>query len=231
MKEADVTPIHKKGKKDKKENYRPVSILPVLSKIFERIVFIQMSAFFEDIFNKQQCEFPKGYNIQQCLLKMLEKWKGSVDEGKVFGALLTDLSKAFDCLDHELLIAKLNAYGFSLPALRLINDYLSNRRQRTRIGNSLSDWFEVILGVPQGSIVGPLSFNIFLADLFLVLKDVDITNFADDNTPFTSANNIDDLIDSLGKASSSLFKWFKDNLSKGNPDKCHLLVSTNEKQK
>ena len=231
MKEADVTPIHKKGKKDKKENYRPVSILPVLSKIFERIVFIQMSAFFEDIFNKQQCEFSKGYNIQQCLLKMLEKWKGSVDEGKVFGALLTDLSKAFDCLDHELLIAKLNAYGFSLPALRLINDYLSNRRQRTRIGNSLSDWFEVILGVPQGSIVGPLSFNIFLADLFLVLKDVDITNFADDNTPFTSANNIDDLIDSLGKASSSLFKWFKDNLFKGNPDKCHLLVSTNEKQK
>ena len=77
---------------------------------------------------------------------MLEKWKRSVDEGKVFG----DLSKAYDCLDHELLIAKLNAYGFSLPALRLINDYLSNRRQRTRIGNSFSDWFEVILGVPQG---------------------------------------------------------------------------------
>ena len=65
---------------------------------------------------------------------MLEKWKRSVDEGKVFGALLTDLSKAFDCLDHELLIAKLNAYGFSLSVLRLINDYLSNRRQRTRIG-------------------------------------------------------------------------------------------------
>ena len=94
-----------------------------------------------------------------------------------------------------------------------------------------SDWFGVVLGVPQGSILGPLLFNIFLADLFLVLKDVDIANFADDNTPFTSANNIDDLIDSLEKASSSLFKWFKDNLFKGNPDKCHLLVSTNEKTK
>ena len=181
MKEADVTPIHKKGKKDKKENYRPLSILPVLSKIFERVMFVQMPAFFEDIFNKQQCVFRKGYNIQQCLLKMLEKWKRPVDEGKVFGALLTDLSKAFGCLDHELLIAKLNAYGFSLPALRLINDYLSNRRQRTRIGNSFSDWFEVILGVPQGSILGPLLFNTFLTDLYLVLKDVDIANFADDN--------------------------------------------------
>ena len=98
-----------------------------------------MSAFFEDIFTKQQSGFRKGYNTQQCMLKMMEKWKRSVNEGKVFGALLTNLSKAFDCLDHDLLIAKLNAYGFSLPALRPINDYLSSRRQRTRIGDLFSD--------------------------------------------------------------------------------------------
>ena len=81
LKEADVTPIHKKDKKDKKENYRPVSILPFLSKIFERSIFIQRSAFFEDIFNKQQCRFRKGCSTQQCLIKILEKWKQSFNGG------------------------------------------------------------------------------------------------------------------------------------------------------
>ena len=98
---------------------------------------------------------------------MLETWKKSVDKGKDFGALLTDLSKAFDCLDHELLTAKLNAYGFSLPALRLVNDYLSNRKQRTKI-DTYSTWLDIIFEVPQGSILGPLLFKFFLADLFLL---------------------------------------------------------------
>ena len=86
-----------------------------------------------------QCGFRKGRNRQQCLLAMLEKWKRSVDSGKAFGTLLTDLYKAFDCLDHGLLIAKVNASRFSLPALRLIHDYLSHRKQSARVNNSYSD--------------------------------------------------------------------------------------------
>ena len=78
--------------------------------------------------------------MQYCLLNLLEKWENSVDKGKFFGAFLTDLSKAFDCLNHELLTAKLNAYGFTLPALRLIHDYLSNRKQRTKIDDNYSSW-------------------------------------------------------------------------------------------
>ena len=184
---ADVTPVHKKGRKDMKENFRPVSILPTLSKIFEKCMFAQMSTFFDNIFSNQQCGFRKGYSTQHCLLVMLETWKRSVDKGKVFGALLRDLSKAFDCLDHELLTAKLNAYGFSLPALRLINDYLSNRKQRTKIENTYSTWLDIIFGVPQGSILGPLLFNVFLADLFFTVNDINITSYADDNTPYMIA--------------------------------------------
>ena len=87
-----------------------------------------MSHFFENMLSKYQCSFRKGFSTQHCLLAMLQKWKRSLDNGKAFGALVTDLSKVFDCLDHELLIAKLNAYGFSLTASKLIHDYLSNRK-------------------------------------------------------------------------------------------------------
>ena len=104
LKLAEVTLVHKKGR-----NEKPVSILPTLSNIFEKSIFAQMSTFFDSIFSNQECNFRKGYSTQHYLLLMLETWKRSVDKGKVFGALLTDLSKAFDCLNHELLTAKLNA--------------------------------------------------------------------------------------------------------------------------
>ena len=124
---------------------------------------------------------------------LTKKWKAAVDKGKVFGALLTDLSKAFDCLNHELLVAKLNAYGFTLPALKLVHDYLSDRKQRTRVNNSYSTWFEILFGVPQGSILGSLLFNLFWADLFFILSETDIANYADDNTPYTSSNDVSGL--------------------------------------
>ena len=110
---ANITPVFKKGERDLKGNYRPVSILPVISKIFEKPLCIQITMFVDPLLSKFRCGFKKGYGAQDCFFEMQEHWKSAADKGKVFGALLTDLSKAFDCLSHELIIAKLNAYGFN----------------------------------------------------------------------------------------------------------------------
>ena len=149
----------------------------------------------------------------------------------MFGALLTDLSKAFDYLNHELLIAKLNAYGFTLPALKLIHNYLSNRKQWERVNDSYSLWQDILFSIPEGSILGPLLFNIFLADLCFTLNNIEIANYSDDTMSYAVSDNIDDLISSLEKSSKDPVKWFDGNLMKSNPDKCHLLLSSCEKIK
>ena len=104
---------------------------------------------------------------------------------------------------------------------------MSNRKQRTKINSSYSSWHEIIFGVPQGSTLGPLLFNIFLIDLFFIVENIDIASYADDNTPYICANNINEVILSLEKATDTLFKWFSENVMKSNADKCHLLVNTN----
>ena len=125
---------------------------------------------------------------------MLEIWKGATDNNKAFGALLTDLSKAFDCLSHDLLIAKLHAYGIDIDSLNILQDYLSNRKQKTKVDFLYSSWEAILSGVPQGSILEPLLFNIFMCDMFLILKATYFTGCADDNTPFVIWDNIADVI-------------------------------------
>ena len=210
-------------------NYRPVSILPTVSKVYERILYAQIYEHFNKIFSKFMCGFRKGHSTQHCLLFMLEKLNKSLDKGLHTGILLTDLSKAFDSISHDLLIAKLNSYGFSKNSLNLLNDYLSGRKQRTKIGDNFSSYREIIYGVPQGSILGPLLFNIYINDLFLFSKDFNLANYADDCSPFEFSGTIDDVIKKLEDDSCTLIKWYDSNYLKPNPDKWHLVLSdTNE---
>ena len=153
---------------------------------------------------------------------ILEKWKRAVDINKVFGALLTDLSKAFDCISHDY------AYGLSLSALKLVHSYLQNRKERTEIGSSYSLWEEIVSGVPQGSTLGPLLFNIFLCDLFLSLENNYFTNYADDTTPYVIGNNPDKVASELRDITEKLFTWFSQNEMKANLGKCHMLLSSTE---
>ena len=129
LKTADVAPIHEEKERTLKKNYRPIIILPILSKLYENIIHEQISTYINKHLSPYLFGYRKGYGTQHCLLVMIEMWRKALDEKKVAGAILTDLSKAFDCLNHDLLIAKLTAYGYDKSALKFIYDYLENRIQ------------------------------------------------------------------------------------------------------
>ena len=131
--------------------------MPVTSKIFEKCFYKQLEMFFKDKLSKFQCGFRKGFSAQHCLVRMLETWRNAVDENYTFVALLTDLSKAFDCLNHELLISKLKGYGLDDKSLCLLYSYLQNRRQRVKVGNAFSDTKIVESGVPYGVNIGAIT--------------------------------------------------------------------------
>ena len=224
LKSADITPVHKKGDATDKNNFRPVSVLPVVSKVFERIIQKQIGVHMDKFLSSYLCGYRKGYNAQHALLTLLENWRKMLDRRGYGGAILMDLSKAFDTLNHDLLIAKLHAYGFEYKSLLLIKSYLSNRWQRTKINTSFSSWSELTTGVPQGSVLGPLLFNIFINYLFYLFDDTDVCNYADDTTLHACDTSLEALVERLECAAKKAVDWFKHNHMKLNPDKCHLLI-------
>ena len=135
-----------------------------------------------------------------------------------------DLSKAYDCIHHDLLIGKLEAYGLDKTSLNILFDYLNNRKQRTKIGCSFSCWYDIITGIPQGSILGPLLFNIFINDLFLLQIKSEICNFADDNTLYSCDKELGTVISNLKYDMTNILNWFRYYSMKANPDKIQFMI-------
>ena len=153
--------------------------------MFEQIVIFSESFLFQYL-----CGFREGYNTQQALIRFLEKCKSVLDNRGFSGAILMDLSKAFDGLNHELLIAKLSAYGFSRSALKLIHSYLNERQQRVKVNGSFSTSKMTSLDVPLDSVFGALLFNIFINAFFYLVKVTEICNYADDTTIFACGSDL-----------------------------------------
>lgn len=224
-KKAEVSPIYKKNSNLDKSNYRPVSVLTTLSKIFEKVVVGQLSDYFQSHYSPDMSGFRTHHGCQDVLLKFVEQVKSSTDDKNVTCTVLTDLSRAFDCLPHRLLIAKLYFYGVSKSACMLVMNYFTNRQQRVKLNREKSDWLNIFKGTPQGSVFGPFAYNVFTNDLLLRMSEFcHIYNYADDNTISCTGEKIEDVKANMSIALDVMLDWFEMNGLKANPDKFQMIM-------
>ena len=222
-KEANVTPIFKKGRKKSPCNYRPVSLTSICCKLLERIIRDRIVLHLEQLglLDKNQHGFRGGMSCNTQLLEIMESWTTFFELGLPWDCIYMDFAKAFDSVPHERLLLKIESYGIRGKLLGWIRNFLSNRRQRVTIGDRHSDWRPVTSGIPQGSVLGPILFVIFINDLpKTVLSHIKL--FADDTKIFRAIENIKDF-DLIQKDIDTLIKWSSTWQLPFNLQKCKVV--------
>ena len=205
---SKVLPLHKKLCVLERKNYRPVSILSPLSKVLERIMYEQIYDHFSrnNIFHPNLMGFRKNRSTLTAVLQMYDRWVCGADEGKINAVILLDLSAAFDLVDSKILVEKLKIYGLEADFTEWITSYLTGRKQAVWIDHVLSDWLDVEVGVPQGSILGPLLFIIFANDLPHSLTCI-IDTYADDSTLTSTKVKVEELNQEINENCILVSKW------------------------
>ena len=229
---ARITPIFKDGDKTEKSYYRPISVLPVISKLFEKLVFNQLYLYMKDngLFTSDQSGFLRLHSTLTCLLKMSDDWYNGLDLGKLVGLVFIDLKKAFDTVDHDILCKKLELYGVQQRELSWFKSYVSNRKQFCRVNGVDSDIGKIEVGVPQGSCLGPLLFLIYINDLPEAVQGASVTMYADDTSLCHQSHDLTQLNEAINSDLSKLETWLQGNKLSLNVAKTHsMLISTKQK--
>ena len=222
-----VTPLFKEGNASDPSNYRPITILPTVGKICERVAHTQLYKYCTDynIISDCQSGFRKGHSTTSCLLDFLDNIFVQVDRGAASGVLFLDLRKAFDTVNHTLLLQKLRSYGVRSKPLAWFESYLEGRTQVTKVGQALSDRLPITCGVPQGSILGPLLFSLFINDLHLNVPNYVKTNlYADDTALTVSSNSREHLEQMLNETLQFVSSWFQTNKLSLNFKKSNVMI-------
>ena len=230
LKIARVVPIHKKGPKDKFSNYRPVAVLPAFSKLFEKLVYNRMTKFLDkhNILNDNQFGFRKHRSTCLALGTLANRFHDMIDKNELMIGLFIDLSRAFDMISHDILVKKLQFYGIRGVALDWFIDYLSNRKQYVVFNNEKSKMVKVNIGVPQGSILGPLLFLLYVNELPDISKKLSYIQYADDTNIFITGNSLSDISSIINEEMKLISEWIKNNRLSLNVSKTNYMIMSSQ---
>ena len=226
LKIGKVVALHKKGSTDNPSNYRPISLLSIFSKIFGKLMHKRLNDFLEtnDVLHNLQFGFRQKHSTSHALISLTEKIKQTIDKGNLACGVFIDLKKAFDTVNHIILLQKLEHYGIRGITLQWFKSYLNGRKQYVSVCGNTSETLEIKCGVPQGSVLGPLLFLLYINDLAKVSKKLTFFLFADDTNIYHESSNILDIQKTVNKELRKVRKWLEANRLALNIDKTNFVI-------